>query len=399
MKKTKGQRLDFFLILTFVHSNLCPDPAGRVIVFEISGVTFGNLYLPSGTDGASRSSREKYCAEIVPQILVDRQNSGCIGGDFNCITSKLDATNNPEAKMSPSLTRLVKVFGWVDSFRCLNPKSAIFSRYYVARGCTGASRIDRQYNWGEVVPTQAEYTPIAFSDHLAHTVKIKVPDPLARMCCPKNRPQYKVREEVVRDMEFQERVKESMMEWEVVRQEGLPVLSWWEIIVKPGIRKIALERSKQINRDKRSVLNLLLLRQAYLVRKIKHSNQFWKDKLQELLTVQSQIQFWYKQQAEKIQHQSKVDEFQVSEQTRIYHHEIHKKLLNKSSILKLQTESGLLVGHDSCAKYLEDLVADLLLNPAELNLTAQDILLAEIEPVVTDADNNMLDAIPVKMRS
>ena len=85
------------------------------------------------------------------------------------------------------------------------------------------------------MPTRAEYTAVAFSDHLAHTVEVKVPDPLARMCCPRSRPEFKIREEVARDTMFQQWVEESLAEWESVRQEGLPVLFWWEIIVKPGI--------------------------------------------------------------------------------------------------------------------------------------------------------------------
>ena len=274
--------------------NVMYDTGGRVIVFEISGVTFGNLYLPSGTDSASRSSREKYAAEIIPPILVNRQSSGCIGGDLNCITNKIDATNNPDTKMSPCLGRLVKTFEWTDSFRSLHPKSLSFSRYYDIHGVSGASRIDRQYHWGEIVPVSAVYTPIAFSDHLAHTVSIKTPDPLARMQCPTSRPMFKVREEVVKDKVFQGRLKEAMEEWEMVQMEGLPILSWWEIIVKPGIVKIAKERSKEMNTDQRSVLNLLLLRQAYLMKKIKHSKSAeWSDKLHLLLTVQSQIQAWY----------------------------------------------------------------------------------------------------------
>ena len=39
--------------------NVMCDTGGRVLVFEISGVTFANIYLPSGTDAISRSSREK----------------------------------------------------------------------------------------------------------------------------------------------------------------------------------------------------------------------------------------------------------------------------------------------------------------------------------------------------
>ena len=126
--------------------NVMCDTKGRVLIFDIAGVTFGNLYLPSGTDATSRSSRENHFGEIIPQILVNRKSMGCIGGDLNCITNKQDATNNPEAKMSPSLKRLTKTFGWVDSFRSLYPAVSTFSRYYESRGVSGASRIYRQYH-------------------------------------------------------------------------------------------------------------------------------------------------------------------------------------------------------------------------------------------------------------
>ena len=196
------------------------DTEGRVIVFEIAGVTFGNVYLPSGTDGATRTRRENYCAQTIPQILVNRKESGCVGGDFNCITNKIDCTSHPDAKMSASLARLVRAFDWLDSFRFLHPSSVSFSRYYEARGSPGATRIDRQYHWGNVVPVSAEYTPLAFSDHLAHSVTVSVPDPLTRMLSPRNRPQFKVREEVARDREFQLRVKVAMERWEEIWKGG-----------------------------------------------------------------------------------------------------------------------------------------------------------------------------------
>ena len=49
-----------------------------------------------------------------------------------------------------------------------------------------------------------------------------------------------------------------------------------------------------------------------------------------------------------------------------------------------------------CAEYLEGLVADLLLQPAELDQAAQAVLLDEIETVVTDEENEMLKAMPDK---
>ena len=43
-------------------------------------------------------------------------------------------------------------------------------------------------------------------------------------------------------------------------------------------------------------------------------------------------------EGEKVQHQSMVKEFQDSEQTSVYHHELLKKMLKRTAILKLQTE-------------------------------------------------------------
>ena len=123
---------------------------------------------------------------------------------------------------------------------------------------------------------------------------------------------------MVRDSKFQERVKQAMEEWKGIREEGLPVLTWWEIVVKPGIRKIAISRSKEINQDRRSRLNFLLLRQAYLVKKIQINHaERWPVWIAELVQIQEQIQAWYRDIAEKVQHQSRKLEFQMSEQTRI----------------------------------------------------------------------------------
>jgi hypothetical protein len=48
----------------------------------------------------------------------------------------------------------------------------------------------------------------------------------------------------------------------------LDTLSWWELIVKPGTRKLLIERGKEMNRERNSLLNLLMLRQCYLVAKL-----------------------------------------------------------------------------------------------------------------------------------
>ena len=55
-----------------------------------------------------------------------------------------------------------------------------------------------------------------------------------------------------------------MKEWEEVSKFGVPVLTWWEVLVKLGIRKLAIARSKEMNKNRRGLLNLLIMRESFL---------------------------------------------------------------------------------------------------------------------------------------
>ena len=77
--------------------------------------------------------------------------------------------------------------------------------------------------------------------------------------------------------------------WSEIRSYNVDVLTWWEILVKPGIKKLLIERGKEINKAKRGELNLLLLQQSYLVKKIQSGQS---NRLGELKYVQSEILNW-----------------------------------------------------------------------------------------------------------
>ena len=81
-----------------------------------------------------KNARENYSAEIIPQILINCKEFGCVGGDWNNITENIDATKNQAQKQSKSLKRLLQNFNWVDSFRHLHPHFGyieILETYYV----------------------------------------------------------------------------------------------------------------------------------------------------------------------------------------------------------------------------------------------------------------------------
>ena len=175
-----------------------------------------------------------------------------------------------------------------------------------------------------------------------------------------------------------------MVGWKNIKAFGMSTLPWWELVVKPGIKKLGILRGRQMAKDSRSELNLLLVRQAYLNKKIKLGQA---DKLAELRTVHGLIQGWYQKQCEKIKNQSRASEFQDSEKVTIYHHEIQQKKIINSAILKLQTVDGLVDGHEQCASYLEHEVKARLLSDVGRDPDAQHGLLAKVEPRFTEPDN------------
>ena len=127
--------------------NVHTDNDGRIFIFDAAGSTWGNFYLPSGSDGNSRAKRENYFSEIIPQLMVRRLAQGAAGGDFNSIVSLSDSNKNPQSKVSPLCRNLVRAFSWTDSFRVLQPRALQYSRHNrnIHHG-DGASRIDRSYH-------------------------------------------------------------------------------------------------------------------------------------------------------------------------------------------------------------------------------------------------------------
>ena len=110
-------------------------------------------------------------------------------------------------------------------------------------------------------------------------------------------------------------------------------------------------RSKELNKQKRSELTCLLLKQNYFTRQLQAGEEY---RLRQLNETKASIVRWYERESSKIVLQSRVDDVQQSEKVRIFHHEQHRKHCRRSSILKLETDDGILEGHAACSTYLQD---------------------------------------------
>ena len=324
--------------------------------------------------------------------MIRRLEHGAAGGDLNSIISLNDSNKNPESRISPSCRNLVKALEWSDSYRELYPRTTQYSRHMThTNHGHGASRLDRAYHWGEIKVNQAEYLSISFSDHLSLVTQYNLPKSLQRHLAPMSKTAFKISPSVVKDDLFNIRLKTSMQEWTRVLDTGVEVLTWWEILVKKGIKQLAITRSKEIKKQTIGRLNILKLRQANLTHKV---NTGQIEFLAELKTVNILISEWYIAESNKIILLSRSNDVNLNEKVRVYHHGQHQQFRKRSSILQLQTPKGIVSGHNDCAEALETNVFNHLTNTADLHHLSQDVLLDEVEVSFTELDNENLKATP-----
>ena len=241
--------------------------------------------------------------------------------------------------MSSGLRRLVSAFDLKDSHKLLHPRTKDYSRYYKNdKYGSGATRIDRIYIYGGINVSKSQYIPISWSDHLALVSSYRLPDSLAKNSSVKSKPVFKISPNVIDDNVFQDQLRAAVSHWTELRSYySYSILQWWEYLVKPGIRKLAITRSKEIKKSRRGRLNFLNMYLLHLTLKMKDGDtSVWST----IKDTQTQINKWFEEEADKIKLQSGIDDITLSEKVLLYHHELHKKHIKRSLILELATEDG-----------------------------------------------------------
>lgn len=91
----------------------------RLIKIKIANrLIICNIYAPSGSH--NRTLREAFFAEVVPYYL--RNSSEClvVGGDFNCIESSIDSSNERCTNYSTNLRALIRELRLQDAWASVN---------------------------------------------------------------------------------------------------------------------------------------------------------------------------------------------------------------------------------------------------------------------------------------
>ena len=286
-----------------------------------------------------------------------------------------------------------------DSYRNIYPHSKQFSRYYVWKGKEGATRIDRCYSWGNVKVQEAEYLVVSFSDHLAHVITFNTPT-IKSKSESRRKSLYKIKHHVVEDDLFQKSVRTSFQEW-LILKDGVTPTFWWENVVKPGIKSLAISREKEINMQRRRKLAALQLRLSYHLRNLKKcAPGNFVEYISKLDNVKSEMQSFYQERAKIILIQNRAEVFDMSDETKLYHYESLSNYVTKSEIKKIDVDGFIYEGQKNIENIINQSLEKSMSQKFTLDLEACEKLFSfdvpQIGKTMDDAVNCEISKVELK---
>ena len=227
------------------------DPGQLLLVKLESKINFLNIYAPSGS--GKRNARRDFFGGTILRNLSLRCNLPILIGDFNCILSPNDCTDNFRAKNCPALKDLVDLFGYEDGFRVLHPQVVEFT---FNRPHMTPTRLDRVYLPGHLrnLVLSVEHFSL-LSDHRALSIELDVE---AAGPTPRPEPTYwKLNTSVLQDGDF---IPNFTRLWEKLlprTSEYDRTSDWWEELFKPSVKRFLIQFSTIRARARKGTKSML----------------------------------------------------------------------------------------------------------------------------------------------
>jgi exonuclease III len=200
-------------------------PTGRAITIQYNEMWIINIYAPSGAE--KRKEREHFFSTEIAHILPTTHTDLIIAGDFNCILNKTETTGN--ACHSRALTTLVQGLGLRDGWNNTARKGG-----YTHYAKHSATRLDRIYISERIasLKTGIETTPVAFTDHLAVTIRIATTTP------PPTRGKglWKMNTQLLTDKTFRTQIATEWRSWQTHTHYFPNKNMWWNRYVKRKLK-------------------------------------------------------------------------------------------------------------------------------------------------------------------
>ena len=225
-------------------ANIIRLPSGRAIGASLRDTLIMNIYVPSGT--AKRHEREHFYSTELAYLLTAASQLVLMGGDFNCVLERKDATGN--FNYSRAVDGLVRGMALQDAWQGeVDPPG--YTHYSVG----GTARLDRIYISSDLLRGKQgmETLAAAFTDHLAMCLRMTVEEPIVRRC-----PGYwKMDVRILEDKTSTEQFKTLWDQLKRLKHAFPNAPTWWERACKRRIQYFLRKALADSRRDYRALEN------------------------------------------------------------------------------------------------------------------------------------------------
>lgn len=301
---------------------------GRLLFVRIGNISFVNVYANSGN--LYKHQRNIMFTETLFRNLSTKSLLPVLLGDFNCILSKLDTTDNFERKFCQALMDLVHTLDYTDGFRKLYPNSLEFT--YIKTNCA-PSRLDRVY-----LPCHLEDTLLSIchkqtlSDHRLVSFDLdldldSVPDrPIRHLSY------WKLNISILKHRDFEPNFLK-FWQFLLTKEDSYQSTEiWWDELVKPKFKEFCIRFSTVLSNGRKGLKAFLYeaLNQAAI-----------EEDHDEVKEIRAKLKQIVNEEAMGFIIRSKEKERDDEEMASVYHHNKECKNGTKSTLTKLKIDGNI----------------------------------------------------------
>ena len=206
---------------------------------------FLNVYAFSGN--TMSNMRDDFFDQDLLYYLRGNTSNTIMGGDWNCVLSPRDVSNDNGSLVSKSLLRVVRDLRFNDVWHVHHRDI----EYTYVRANYG-SRIDRIYTRRKEDVVGSDVVAVSFSDHSGVVVKINVNSKIRT-----SKPFWKLNVQLLKDEDTVKCFKPHWQSMKMKRGEYDNINDWWDNYAKKEIKRFFVSESVRVSREKFGLLKYL----------------------------------------------------------------------------------------------------------------------------------------------
>lgn len=298
---------------------------GRVLKAKIENLNYVNIYAPVGRHW--KTERNTFFKTTIPAFITQNGPTFLLG-NLNAVVEDKDRLSY-NGKTREAKCKALTGFQLTDVWKKLKPKEAGHTFFHKA----SSSNIKKVQGMATL--------PITFSDHLCLQATIRAIN--TPKIIKRKHYMWKMNTAILEEEDFLIKMRKYISNANGHPLRILNAATWWEEIMKPGIRKITIDHCRQRAQFKKATR----LFYEKCLEEVLAEIPDGPGHLEQYQELQLQIRQWEEEQLKGAAIRSRAFGDPKDETPSIYHKTREKILQERSKILQLQAVDGNLLSEDN----------------------------------------------------